>query len=148
MIAFSIYFGGGLFFARSNKNGGNVMKSFFPLSISVSGEAVSRIELKGELDIYTSPKLSAVLSDLLEQGCIHIILDLSRLQFIDSAGLVTLVRHNENAVRAGGSLILLNPGAQLRKVLRLTALDRHLRIEFNGVLNKETAPQMKGAGYA
>jgi len=120
----------------------------FPLSISVSGESVSRVELKGELDVYTAPKLIAVLSDLLEQGCGRIVIDLSRLQFIDSVGLGTLIKYDREAAGTGGGLVLMDPSAQVRKVLRITALDQHLRIEFTGSVNRDRVCMMREAGYA
>ena len=60
----------------------------------------------------------------LDAGQLRILLNLERLDFLDSAGLGELVRTHV-AVRArGGQLTLINPSRNVRQLLRVTKVDQ------------------------
>jgi anti-sigma B factor antagonist len=74
-------------------------------------------ELDGELDLATEAKLSEVLEPALAAGR-RVVLDASRLSFIDSTGLHCLLR----AIRSAdgrGRLVLVRPSPAVRKVFDL-----------------------------
>jgi anti-sigma B factor antagonist len=61
---------------------------------------------------------------LLDAGQLRILLNLERLDFLDSAGLGELVRTHV-AIRArGGQLTLINPAPNVRQLLRMTRVDQ------------------------
>ncbi len=70
---------------------------------------------------------SSVLADLegvvQDRGDTKVLIDLSRVSRIDSAGLGALMSCYTHAVRNSGVLKLLRPNAQVKRVLSLTHLD-------------------------
>ena len=59
----------------------------------------------------------------LEQGRATVVVDLSRTEYVDSAGLGTLVLLNREARAVGGCLILAGLSEHVRDLLRLVRLD-------------------------
>jgi anti-sigma B factor antagonist len=59
----------------------------------------------------------------LEQGRATVVIDLSRTEYVDSAGLGTLVLLNKEARAAGGCLVLAGLSDHVRDLLRLVRLD-------------------------
>jgi anti-sigma B factor antagonist len=71
----------------------------------------------------SSPELGELLSRVLEQKDTKVLIDLGRVSRIDSAGLGSLMRCYSRAVQNRGALKLLNPGTEIRSLLRLTRID-------------------------
>jgi anti-sigma B factor antagonist len=59
----------------------------------------------------------------LEQGRSTVVVDLSRTEYVDSAGLGTLVLLNKEARAAGACLVLAGLSDHVRDLLRLVRLD-------------------------
>ena len=59
------------------------------------------VALEGEVDVYTAPRLKAQLVELIDDGCISIIVDLEKVAFIDSSGLGVLVGAAAAGAREG-----------------------------------------------
>jgi anti-sigma B factor antagonist len=80
----------------------------------------ARILAIGELDLSTAPILSAEIEELREAGFRHLVLDLSRLDFIDSTGLRLILDYDAEARRDGFTMALI-PGPQaVQRVFELT----------------------------
>lgn len=60
---------------------------------------------------------------LIEQGHVHLLVDLAKVDFLDSSGLGALVRALTNTQKEGGTTKLLSVGPQVRKLLAMTNLD-------------------------
>ncbi|HLL64704.1 MAG TPA: STAS domain-containing protein [Micromonosporaceae bacterium] len=82
------------------------------------------LEVGGEVDVYTAPRLRERLVELVEQGARHVVVDLSRVEFLDSTGLGVLVGALKRLRAAGGTLGLVCAHERLLKIFRITALDR------------------------
>ncbi len=104
----------------------------FPFSIeTVHHHGVPRLAVSGELDMATAPQLAAAIAkDEREDGRAPV-LELSRLAFMDVAGMRVLLDAARRARRAGGRLIVFNPQPAIRRLLALTAVDRTLQIRFD-----------------
>jgi anti-sigma B factor antagonist len=61
---------------------------------------------------------------LLDGGQLRILLNLERLDFLDSAGLGELVRTHVAVRGRGGQLTLINPAPNVRQLLRITKVDQ------------------------
>lgn len=81
------------------------------------------VTLSGELDADTASRLRTFLAEQLLNGASNLVLDLTELSFIDSAGLAALISASKGARRAGVELILAGPVPAVRKVMRLTGID-------------------------
>jgi anti-anti-sigma factor len=94
------------------------------LEIERLEQDITLVRLKGRLDAAAAPGLLARLTGAISDGRIRIVVDLAEVPFIDSTGLGVLISSLKAARRAEGDLRLAAPGPQVRKLLRLTALDR------------------------
>jgi anti-anti-sigma factor len=92
-------------------------------------EAGARVlAVGGELDLAAASSLEAALSEALGSGSKLIVVDLRELEFIDSTGLSVLVRAHQQAQDSGVELGLVNPGAQVERLLSLTGLADRLTL--------------------
>ncbi len=85
-------------------------------------DAVAVVEVAGEVDLYTSPRLRDLLFDAIQGGAAHVVVDLADVSFIDSSGLGVLV----SSARTLGSrdeliTIVCGPGVVAR-ALEITGL--------------------------
>ena len=69
------------------------------------------------------------ISELAAQGIHKLILDLSGIEFLDSAGLGVLMILHGNMKARGGQLRLIGPGAKVLEVLKMTHTDSILSID-------------------
>jgi len=60
---------------------------------------------------------------LLEEGRVHLLVDLTGVGFLDSSGLGALVRALTQSQKEGGQTKLLGANDQIRKLLQMTKLD-------------------------
>jgi anti-sigma B factor antagonist len=95
------------------------------LHIATSGDGDQRlVEVIGELDVSTSPRLREVMLDLIDDGARTIVIDMSQLNLLDSTGLGVLVGVLKRVLQHGGDLELRSPRHGARRVLEITGLDR------------------------
>jgi anti-sigma B factor antagonist len=84
----------------------------------------SIVEVKGEVDLYTAPRLKERLNELTGSGRSRIAVNLESVEFLDSTGLGVLIGALKRCREAGGTLALAAPREPVRKVLSITGLDR------------------------
>lgn len=99
------------------------------------------------LDLQGCPvdDLSETLLDLLNGGQRNIILDMSVVTFVDSAGLGELVACKKRAVERGGDIRLLQPRKKVRELLVMTLLTQIFQIyadEEEAVRSFRDAPRV------
>jgi anti-sigma B factor antagonist len=86
------------------------------------------IELAGELDLATAPKLEDELRHVEQNASGVIYLDLRPLAFMDSSGLRALLAADSRAREAGRRLVLVRGDERVQRVLKITRLDERLEI--------------------
>jgi anti-sigma B factor antagonist len=79
-------------------------------------------ELIGSLDIATSPTVRAALSSASEQGDHKLIVDLTKVDFLDSTGLGALIGGQRRAKEFDGEVRLVAKEGQILRLLRITGL--------------------------
>ena len=84
------------------------------------------LRVEGELDIATAPSLDAELERAQDSAAERIVVDLDRVDFIDSTGLHVLVRHSFVASQNGGRLRLTEGSEQVQRLFKLTGTMEHL----------------------
>ena len=82
------------------------------------------LEVGGEVDVYTAPRLRERLVELVDSGARNIVVDLGRVDFLDSTGLGVLVGALKRLRAAGGTFGLVCAKEPLLKIFRITALDQ------------------------
>ena len=80
------------------------------------------IEVGGEIDVYTAPKLRDRISELVADGNYHLIVDLEKVDFLDSTGLGVLVGGLKKLRTFDGSMQLICTQDRLLKIFRITQL--------------------------
>ena len=89
-----------------------------------TADGVATVMLEGELDIATAPLLDATLADVERNGTGTVLLDLARVQFIDSTGLRSLLSARQRAETAGRKLRLANLTVDVERVFDVTGVRR------------------------
>jgi anti-sigma B factor antagonist len=85
---------------------------------------VTILSLRGDLVIGEPEAMfKKTVTRLLEEGQVHLLVDMSQVGFLDSSGLGALVRAMTNSQKEGGQTKLLNAGPQVRRLLEMTKLD-------------------------
>jgi anti-anti-sigma factor len=85
------------------------------------------LRLAGELDLFTSSKLTVALADVDGMDPIHV--DLSELTFIDSAGIGAILSF-AGSRSTSGRVVLINPSEPVRRALEIAGLDQHPAVEI------------------
>jgi anti-sigma B factor antagonist len=87
------------------------------------------LALSGELDVITAPDLALQLDELAAEACPRVLLELSGLSFVDSAGVSVLVKARHAAEATGRRLILRNPTEQVHQVFSVLGLAGWLALD-------------------
>ena len=82
------------------------------------------VEVGGEIDVYTAPKLREQLVDLVDDGQYHLVVDMERVEFLDSTGLGVLVGGLKRVRAHDGSLRLVCTQERILKIFRITGLTK------------------------
>lgn len=96
-------------------------------SHALSGALVVRVT--GELDVRTAAEFRQRVDDLVIANAeARVVLNLSRLTFLDSTGLGAVLGRVRRLQAAGRALALVPPGGVARSLLDMVALGRMVRI--------------------
>ena len=88
--------------------------------------SVTIVHVQGRLMYERDDELDERLKNLVESGQTKILLECSNVTAIDSSGIGAVAKGLNRAVRAGGSLKLLNPSPRMREALVLVGLQQVL----------------------
>jgi anti-sigma B factor antagonist len=84
----------------------------------------SVIDVKGEVDVYTAPKLRERIVDLVNQGSTQLVVNLEGVEFLDSTGLGVLVGGLKRVKSHDGTLALVCTKPKILKVFSITGLSK------------------------
>jgi anti-sigma B factor antagonist len=104
------------------------------------GEHQAVVLLSGELDASTAGQLYEQLAELTRDGVVHVALDLSALEFMDSTGLSVLIAEHKRTTASGGELIIVSPQSQVLRMFEITGLTEvlHIREDPGGCEPEDT----------
>jgi anti-sigma B factor antagonist len=85
---------------------------------------VAVLAVKGEVDVYTAPRLREKLVELVTQGKHRIVVNLEGVEFLDSTGLGVLVGGLKRVRAHEGSLRLVCTQERILKIFRITGLTK------------------------
>lgn len=97
------------------------------------------LRLEGQLDGASALPLARILLDAQRAGIV-LVLDLSRLSFLNVAGLRVLTGAARRAATAGGELILRHPSTDVRRLFRVTGLGAWTRLDEDGCVSASLPP--------
>jgi anti-sigma B factor antagonist len=95
------------------------------LSLSTKTEGDHTVvTVGGEIDVYTAPKLREQLIDLVSAGSYHLVVDMEKVDFLDSTGLGVLVGGLKRVRAHEGTLRLVCTEERILKIFRITGLTK------------------------
>lgn len=89
---------------------------------------VDLVEVNGRIDSSTAPELGQTLSGQIDAGTVNIVVDLSGVDYMSSAGLRELVSALKRVKNSGGDVRLCNPSERAMEVLELAGLSSIFQI--------------------
>lgn len=90
-----------------------------------AGAAVLRLE--GRLNMVSAPRLKSAIDSAVDGGSPRVVVDLTKVSFMDSSGLGALIAGLKKTRQSSGDLRITGVNQQVATVLALTNLDRVLR---------------------
>ncbi|WP_378145938.1 STAS domain-containing protein [Cnuibacter sp. UC19_7] len=91
-----------------------------------AGDDIAIVRGDGRLNMVSAPELRETVKRSIDSGRSRIVVDMSRVQFMDSSGLGALIACLKSARQAGGDLKIVSPSAQVQMVLALSNVDQVL----------------------
>lgn len=101
---------------------------------------VARLSLVGELDGATTPILQSAIARAEVDPTTIIVLDLGELTFIDSSGLLLLLKASERAGQQGRGFGMVDPRPNVHRILRITGTTHLLQALPPLQLDEPTSP--------
>jgi anti-anti-sigma factor len=101
----------------------------FSIDVSQPSDGLYVLSLTGEMDIASAPELAVRLETLNSAESQHVIVDLSRLTFIDSSGINALVVAAKAIKAEGGEMTLVAPTPHTQRIFEIVHLSDVLSIE-------------------
>lgn len=95
----------------------------FNIQSEKTPEDISVIEVAGELDLYTAPHLKEVLLSTIDDGISRIVIDLTRVHFIDSSALGVLIGGVKRLKDRDGRLVLVSVDENVNWIFQITGLN-------------------------
>lgn len=86
-------------------------------------ESILKINLAGRMDVVGSQQIEQKFANLTAPPSSAVIVDLSRVVFLASIGIRTLLVNAKALRNRGGRMVLLNTDASLGRVLELAGID-------------------------
>lgn len=94
----------------------------------VADPHICLFEVKGEIDIRTSPELHDALMRSVTERPARMVLDLAGVTYMDSSGVGTLVEIKRQLERNDGTLVLAALREQVKGLFEITRLDKFFKI--------------------
>jgi len=87
-------------------------------------DRLSVIEVHGQADLHTASDLRSAITDAIDRGAVHVVVDLSEATFIDSMTLGVLLGAVKRLRPAGGAVSVVCRDPHIRRIFEITLLDR------------------------
>jgi len=102
-----------------------------PLHIEIAQDGADLVlRLAGDLDLSHATELVRCVDELTQMTIEpRIVVETSKVTFIDSSGTQSLMVAHRRCLDAGGVLVVRSPSAAVEQILRITGLDRVLTID-------------------
>lgn len=109
------------------------------IMVETSGET-KELKVKGRLDGYWADHLAKALEEEIHGGSHHLLLDLSEVVFLSSAGIRVLVKYYRQLKEIQGSLAVSEASEPVKKVLEISRLTGVLFVHGTSGMSDATPP--------
>lgn len=96
----------------------------FKIGKKLLPNGVCLLSVQGFLDAHTFEELERTVNDLFEQGTYKLVVDLSGLDYISSAGAGVFIGAIGTAQDNNGNIVLVRPSASVKEVFDLLGLSQ------------------------
>lgn len=86
------------------------------------------LPLDGEIDLHVSPRIALSLSQLVTKKPAKLVVDMSRVTYIDSSGLAVLIEAMQSMEEYGGIFAIAGLQETVRSIFEIARLDQVFRI--------------------
>ena len=97
------------------------------INIGMDGDIVI-MDLNGDLVASTAEELKTQVSKLNEKNFRYVLVDISKINFMDSSGLGACMAVHKSLSEKNGLLVLAKPSEAVAKVFRITRADQKLKV--------------------
>jgi anti-sigma B factor antagonist len=87
-------------------------------------DGIRVVDVEGEIDVYTAPRLRELLIELVNKGDYQLVVNMEKVEFLDSTGLGVLVGGLKRVRAHDGSLDLVCRQERILKIFRITGLTK------------------------
>ena len=105
-------------------------------------DRLSVIAVHGQADLHTASDLRSAISEAIDRGAVHLVVDLSEATFIDSMTLGVLLGAVKRLRPSGGAVSVVCTDPHIRRIFEITLLDRI----FTLYPNRQAAVDGAGGG--
>src|SRR5882762_559974 len=103
-------------------------KNASPASPTPRRDRSNLLSLKGEIDLHVSPSVTASLDGIIDKKPERLVVDLSDVTSIDSAGLAALIQAMQKVEAYGGKFLLAGLQETVRSIFEISRLDQVFQI--------------------
>src|SRR3954471_13768613 len=86
------------------------------------------LTLDGALDLHVSPEVRASLREMIDKKPKRLVVDLSRVPYVDSSGLAVLIGAMQSLEHDGGVFMLAGAQEAVRIILESARLDQYFKL--------------------
>ena len=85
---------------------------------------ITVVELAGRLALgRESQRIEVLVDELAKRGALKVVLDMSKVEYIDSAGIGLVALASGKLKEAGGRIVVVAPEGKVRSLLHMTQMD-------------------------
>jgi anti-sigma B factor antagonist len=91
-------------------------------------DGIEVLQLSGEIDLHYAPVLRTLLKGKARNRCPALVVEMSRVEFIDSSGLAALIEYLRDAAEFGGQFCIAGVTGPVRHIFDVVQLEQFLPI--------------------
>ena len=82
----------------------------------------------GAIDLHVTPEVRAALREIVDKKPKRLVVDMSRVPYVDSSGLAVLIGAKQELEADGGTFVLAAPQQAVRTILESARLDQYFKL--------------------
>ncbi len=80
------------------------------------------LDIEGEIDVYTSTQLKETIVSTMAEGAKFVVMNLSKVEYLDSTGLGVLIGALKHLRERQGNLVIVSPSMRITRIFEITGL--------------------------